>query len=205
LFRRSDEHESLSSRTRVILRFDLCRAPIVYTSQNQIAAIVPYAVANKQTTQMQVELNGQKSNAVSMAVGTASPAFFTANASGIGPGAILNQDGNVNSPSNPGVRGSVVILYVTGEGSTIPAGVDGKLATTPLPHPVAPVSVRFGGPSGIVVQNSDLLYAGAAPGETAGVMQVNVRIPANAPTGNVPLAVIVGDQTSADWVTIAIQ
>jgi uncharacterized protein (TIGR03437 family) len=67
------------------------------------------------------------------------------------------------------------------------------------------LSVRFGGPSGIVVAGSDLLHAGAAPGETAGVMQVNVKIPANAPTGNVPLAVIIGDQVSADWVTIAIQ
>jgi uncharacterized protein (TIGR03437 family) len=189
--------------TRVL--FDGNPSPIVYTSQNQIAVIVPYAVAGKQTTQVQVELNGQRTNAVAMAVGTTSPAFFTANASGQGPGAILNQDGKLNTPSNPAARGSVVVLFITGEGSTTPAGVDGKLATAPFPKPIAPVSVRFGGPSGIVVAGSDLLYAGAAPGETAGVMQVNVKIPANAPTGNVPLAVIIGDQVSADWVTIAIQ
>jgi uncharacterized protein (TIGR03437 family) len=189
--------------TRVL--FDGNPSPIVYTWKNQIAAIVPYAIAGQQTTQVQVEFNGQRTNPVPMPVGASAPGIFTANASGVGAGAILNEDTSFNSPNNPASRGSIVVLFVTGEGRTNLAGVDGKLAVPPLPHPVAPVSVRFGGPSGLVVPDSDIIYAGGAPGETAGVMQVNVRIPANAPAGNVPLAITVGDQTSPDWVTVAIR
>jgi len=58
-----------------------------------------------------------------------------------------------------------------GEGQTSPAGVDGQAAQIPLPHPLAPVAVTIGGTT-VIPQ-----YAGGAPGEVAGVMQINVQIP----------------------------
>ena len=75
--------------TRVL--FDGVAAPIVYTSRNQISTIVPYAVAGKTVTSIQVELNGQRSTAATFLVGPAAPGIFTLNSSGRGLGAILKR------------------------------------------------------------------------------------------------------------------
>jgi hypothetical protein len=58
--------------TRVL--FDGNPAPIVYTSRGVIAAIVPYSVAGQTTTSVAVELNGARSNSISMSVGSPLPA-----------------------------------------------------------------------------------------------------------------------------------
>jgi len=52
---------------------------------------------------------------------------------------------------------------------------------------------------------AEVVYAGAAPGLVAGVMQVNVRIPLNAPSGNVAIVLQVGDAFSQPGTTIAIR
>ena len=44
--------------------------------------------------------------------------------------AITDQDGCVNSASSPPAPASVLILYGTGEGQTVPAGVDGSVSTS---------------------------------------------------------------------------
>ena len=49
------------------------------------------------------------------------------------------------------------------------------------------------------------MYAGAAPGLTAGVLQVNVRIPVDAPTGAVPVSLVAGTKSSPANVTIWVQ
>ena len=48
-------------------------------------------------------------------------------------------------------------------------------------------------------------YAGAAPGQVAGLLQVNVRIPADAGSGAVPIEIQVGDATSQPGMTIAVK
>jgi uncharacterized protein (TIGR03437 family) len=101
----------------------------------------------------------------------------------------LNEDGSLNSEENPATAGSVVVLYGTGEGQTDPLGVDGKPAVAPLPRPVLPVRVTIGG------QDAEILYAGGAPGFTAGLLQLNVRIPAGA-TGTVNVVLYVGEEAS---------
>src|SRR5207244_3878515 len=158
--------------------------------QNQLSAVVPYSVAGKASTTVQVALNGLKTNTVSVPVTDSLPGIFTASGSGVGPGAILNEDFTVNSPSNPAPRGSIAIVFATGEGQTDPAGVDGQISVAaPLPAPrLQPVTVLVGGPGGIG-KSASVLYAGAAPSLVSGVLQVNFRIPADSPVGNVPLLV----------------
>ena len=169
--------------------FDGVAAPMVYAARNQVAPIVPYAVAGEAATNIQVEYNGARTPALSVPVAASAPALFTLNSSGVGQAAILNQDGSVNSSANPAAKGSVVVLFATGEGQTNPGGVDGKLASSqPLPAPVLPVTVLVGGPQG-VGKNAPVLYAGAAPTLVVGVLQINVVIPADAPSGNVPLSI----------------
>jgi uncharacterized protein (TIGR03437 family) len=126
---------------------------------------------------------------------------FTANLSGTGQGVIQNQDiVTVNSSAKPADKGSVVVIYATGEGQTNPGGIDGQLASgPPYPSPMNPVTVNIGGIP------AEVLYAGAAPALVAGVMQINVRIPANATSGDNALDVVVGGVHSQPGVTVAVK
>jgi uncharacterized protein (TIGR03437 family) len=148
---------------------------------------------------MQVVYQGFRSDTIAIDVAGAAPGLFTIDASGTGLGAILNQDTRVNSPTNAAAKNSVISLFATGEGQTNPSGVDGKLARAPLPRPILAVTVQIGGRDAVV------LYAGAAPGLPAGVMQVNARIPAQTPTGLVPVTIAVGGASSQARVTLAVQ
>jgi len=161
---------------------------MLYTSAGQIAVMAPYYLYWKNSASIQVEVNSLKSNTVTVFVQQSQPAIFTLDASGHGPGAILNQDYSLNSPANPASRGSIVMLYATGEGQTDSAGIDGLLANVALPTPRLPVSVTIGG------VKAPVTYAGAAPTFVAGTMQVNVAVPSTAPAGNaVPVQITVGN------------
>ena len=143
--------------TRVL--FDGVPAPLLYAGPNQINGVIPYAVAGNTSTDMRI-LNGDRLvSDLMMPVVAASPAIFTLDASGVGQGAILNQDSTLNSPSNPAIKGAIIVLFATGAGQTDPVGVDGHIAGDfLLPKPLGPVAVRIGD------QDAEVLYAGAAPG-----------------------------------------
>jgi uncharacterized protein (TIGR03437 family) len=93
-----------------------------------------------------------------------------------------------------------ISLYATGEGQTEPAGVDGKLDSTPA-RPVLPVSVTVNG------MPATVLYAGGTPGQVAGLMQLNVQIPNGVQSGGyVPVVLQVGDASTtpgAVWVSVS--
>jgi len=180
--------------------FDGNPAPIIYVSATQSTVMVPYAVAGKTTTQVVAEYQGAQSLPVTLNVADASPGLYTITQNGTGPAAIVNQDGSINSASSPAPKGSVVLLFLTGDGQTNPPGVDGKLAVDTLPRTAAAVTVTIGG-----VQ-AEVAYSGVAPQSIAGFSQFNVIVPATAPSGSaVPLVVKVGTASSASGVSIAIQ
>ena len=143
--------------------FDGVAAPILYTSATQISVVVPYEIAGKASTQVQVMYQIQSSNSVAEPVAAVVPGIFTADSSGHGQGAIGNQDGTVNSSSNPAPAGSIVFVYGTGEGQTNPSGADGKPDVSPAPTPVAQpgMTATIGG------MNAQVLYAGGVPGLVA--------------------------------------
>ena len=182
--------------TRVL--FDDVPAPIIYTSAGQLSVVVPYAIEGKATTQVQVEFEGPRSNTIALPVIAAAPALFTADSSGRGQGAILNQNGSLNSIRNQADKGSVVVLYVTGEGATNPTGVDGRPNGAGAPRPKLPVNVSIGGVDALIE------YAAGAPGLVAGVMQVNVRVPLSVQSGELPVIVTVGSAVSRPNVTVAV-
>ena len=99
--------------------------------------MVPYGVAGRATTNIVLAYQGVKSATVTFNVVATAPGIYTQNLSGTGPGSILNQDFSVNSAANPAKTGSVVAVYMTGEGTTI-GNTDGTIATT-LKSPVATV------------------------------------------------------------------
>ncbi len=174
-------------------------APLLYTRTDQVAAVVPYSVASEKNLSLQVQYQGQSTPTVHMPVAPAAPGLFTVDRSGTGQGAILNQDTSLNSPSNPALRGSIVALYGTGQGQTDPEGQEDDIPGDDLATVASPVTVTIGG------QPADLLYAGTAP-TLAGVMQINVRVPAGIKPGSaVPVVVNIGGVNSPASVTLAVQ
>jgi uncharacterized protein (TIGR03437 family) len=180
--------------------FDGRPAPLVYVSSTQLSAVVPYEIAGQTSTQVQVTWQGLASNAVTVSVANAAPGIYTLNASGSGPGAVLNSDGTVNSASNPAKAGTYVFVYGTGEGQTNPAGVDGTLDGFPAPRPTQTVTAAIGG------IDANVEYAGGVAGLVAGVWQANLLIPQGVTSGDaVPLVINMGGATTQTGLTIAVQ
>lgn len=178
--------------------FDGIAAPLIYVSQAQISAMVPYGLAGKTATQVQVVYNGVASDSFPKAVASSAPGIFSADSSGKGQAAMTNSDGSYNSSANPAAPGSYVTFYVTGEGQTDPPGSDGNIASG-TGNVILPVTVRIAG------RLAQLLYAGSAPGNVNGFAQVNAVIPADLPYGgNLPLVVQIGDASSQAEITVAV-
>jgi uncharacterized protein (TIGR03437 family) len=166
--------------------FGISPATVLYSSDCQINAVVPFEVNPGYTTLVTVQSEDQTLGPIKLPVVVAAPGIFTTNDSGSGQGAILNQDSSVNSPSNPASRGSIVSVYMTGVGALSPSIADGSLGplTPPFPAPVASINATIGG------VNAPVVFAGQAPGLIAGVTQVNIQIPQDAPVGAaVPIAI----------------
>ncbi len=194
----------------VSVSFNGYLSPLTYASATQINCVVPYEIDGATDVVVQVNYSGQ-SGTLAMKTTAVAPAIFTMNGSGSGPAAAANSTGGYNGPSNPAPTGSVITLYLTGEGKTNPAGVTGKVTTvdttgdttsggplTPQPTAGAP-TVTIGG------QPATVLFYGEAPGMVAGVMQLNVQVPAGLPSGNLPLVVSFGAASSQSGITVAIQ
>jgi uncharacterized protein (TIGR03437 family) len=185
--------------------FNGTAAPMIYASGTQVSAVVPYEMAPVVSPSVWIKYSGQTSNVFQVTTATTAPGLFTQNASGSGPGAILNQDNSVNGQGNGAPRGSIVQVYLTGEGQTRPAGVTGAITTATLPPPqVTPAPVLAVGVT-INGQPALYVYAGEAPGLVAGMMQLNVQIPATAPSGDLPILVSIGGNTSQSGVTVSVQ
>lgn len=185
--------------------FDGTPAPLYYSVNanglGQIAGFAPFELAGKTSTNVQVVYNGVTSPGITLNVLDAVPGLYTADSSGGGQGAFLNQDLTVNSSSNPAAVGSLVVLYGGGAGQTAPVGRDGGLAGVgaPLATLTLPVKVFIDG-----IQATSVQYAGPAPGLVEGVFQINVTIPAGVRSGtNVPVIVQVEDKQTQLGVTLA--
>jgi uncharacterized protein (TIGR03437 family) len=174
-------------------------APMVYASSSQVAAIVPYELAGKTSTFVQVEYLGQRSNAETVQMANTAPGVFTPNSAVMVPSpVILNQDGSTNSPDNTESAGRLITVLCTGEGQTIPAGINGKLADgSVLPAPVLPVTASING------MDATVQSYGAAPGQVAGIMQVQILVPAGATSGD--LVLHIGGNDSQPGVTVFIR
>jgi uncharacterized protein (TIGR03437 family) len=110
---------------------------------------------------------------------SAAPGIFTT-AGGTGQAAATNQDGSLNSESNPAARGSVVSLYATGQGSS------------------QSVSLTIAG------YTAPLLYAGPAPGFN-GLMQINAQIPCGfLPPGIQAVVLSIDGLSSQSGVTLSL-
>jgi uncharacterized protein (TIGR03437 family) len=123
----------------------------------------------------------------SITIKNLAPAIFSNDA---GKPAIANQDNNLNSPSNPALRGSTIVVYSTGLGAVTASGALSRTSTA--------VSVVIGG------IEIPAVFAGLTPG-SPGLYQVNATIPQTLPPGlTLPLYLKQGSVAS-NTVSVAIQ
>ena len=153
-------------------------APLIYAQSRQVNAQVPFEVSG---TTASVTLTYNDSTFGPFVVGIA--AFGPQGIFRLQPGvstqaAALNQDGSVNGPSHPAARGSVVSLFGTGYGPLNPPCATGAL-NPPGPVPLYYTSAADNGAAGAPV----VLYAGGAPTLLCGIVQINMQVPLNAPSG----------------------
>jgi uncharacterized protein (TIGR03437 family) len=191
------------ANTRIL--FNGVAAPLLYVSEKQSSAIVPYGLAGEPSVEVQVEDKGVLSDVVTVPVLVARPGIFTADSSGRGQGAILNEDGSPNSPSNPARKGSVVMIYATGGGESDPIVLDGQILNDVLPRVSLPVSAVFDNGSD-KWSEGQVLYVGGVFGSVAGLVQLNVRVPLDALAGNaVQFGLGIGSQAVGQQLAIALR
>ena len=187
-------------------------APLFFTSNGQINCQIPYETAIGEATIVIMRDDGVISRGT-VNIYPAWPAIFTANFSGSGQAIAQNSDYSINGDpgANPQAKrakkGDYVILYGSGTGAQMvdastrqPLTLrDGEAATSnPLAVTAIDPVITIGGKAATVY------FSGLAPGLVS-LWQLNVQVPADAPSGpSVDVVIKLGNGTSKT-VTIAVE
>jgi uncharacterized protein (TIGR03437 family) len=158
--------------------FDGTPAPLLWVQDAQINTVAPWSLTPGKTTQVCVSYNNVNTNCLTWPVVQTAPAVFTVDGT---YAAALNQDGSINSATNPAAVGSIVSVWATGLGPIAPPQAGGTLVQFPLPNNVLAVGVMASYSLGIpnpVAENDPFAvsYAGPAPDLVAGVSQINFQV-----------------------------
>jgi uncharacterized protein (TIGR03437 family) len=164
--------------------FEGTAAPLIYASESAVTAIVPPFLP--QTVHVEVASAGGLSNVVTIPLASESPGIFTYPNSR--QAVAVNQDYSFNI-GTPAKRGSYLTFYITGDGDLIynHAGFldyGGVPPSNPWATVGGPFLVQFGSDTPVQASFAGLTFPG--------VLQVNVLIDPNAPTGDaVPVQVVI--------------
>jgi uncharacterized protein (TIGR03437 family) len=171
----------------------------LFVQSGQVNIILPFTLATSGQAPVEVKYNDLVSADFNIPLTAADVQIFTADASGSGPGSILNQDYSVNTATNPAAPGSVVQVYGTGGGAVNPPVTAGGVAGDTLSWVTLPYSATVNG------EDAKVLYAGSAPGLVFGVYQFNVQLPADVTAGSAKIVLKVGDSASQSDVTVFVK
>lgn len=205
-----------STLSGVQVMFDTIAGTPIYVSASQINVIVPYEIAGRATTNVTVLYGGQVSAGIPQNVANQAPGIFTDSSTGVGQASVLNANGALNGPSTglvingtnisttPAAEGSGIAVFMTGGGQTSP------LSTTGTITPTGPGTVLYNLPAGSVKAtiggvNAPVQFAGAAPGEVTGVIQVNLTVPTGVSGSALQLVITINGVASPAGTTVAVQ
>jgi uncharacterized protein (TIGR03437 family) len=169
----------------VQVQFGNVAAPLLYVGPNQINFQAPFFGLGGKTTGYTLGSTFPLTETVLVTTPTGSlPAIQTQVAGSIGVFAVLNEDGSVNSVSNPAAEGSIVVLYLTGLGQPMSSSRNGAIAPSPGSVYQYGIDVKY------FTESLNVLYAGTAPSLINGLDQVNVRLPMNTPNPTLTMQII---------------
>ena len=169
----------------------LGEVPLLYLDDQQINFQMPFEVAGMSLVRIVVDNNGSRSEPEGVALTPSAPGIFTYD----GVRAIAtNQDGSLNSPTNPAARRDLMTVYMTGQGPVAPNWPTGKAASA-FPLILAPAEAHafVGGVEGKIE------FLGLAPG-MVGVLRMDFRPDHFSPVGDQPLKVTIGGHASNEGV-----
>lgn len=179
--------------------------PLFFVSANQLNAQIPFNTPTG-TVAAVVTRTGQASQSQSVQVATFSPGIFSINSQGTLQGAIQISNtvifaaptGSIPGvQTRPATRGvDFLTIYCTGLGPVTNPPAAGSAGAGQLTLSTPTVTI-----GGVPAQ---VTFSGLAPG-FVGLYQVNVQVPASAPTGNTVALVITIGGVSSNSVTIAVQ
>ena len=180
--------------------------PLLFVSPTQINFQVPWRLFGFANATLTVSNGGLTSNPVSVRITDFAPGIYTVSGKGSGQGAVLisGTSGAVAAPagavgnSRPVKKGEYIEIYATGLGDvTLNPPTGGVTPPSPLAITRLPIVMIGGVPARVV-------FSGLTPG-AVGLFQVNVQVPADAPSGSaIPVTIAINDSVS-NTVTIAIQ
>jgi uncharacterized protein (TIGR03437 family) len=164
-----------TQQANVEVTFDGTPAPLLWVQDRQINVLAPWSLTPGKMTQVCVSYNEMKSNCLTWPVAETDPAVIMVDSV---YAAALNQDGTVNSATNPAAPGSIVTVFATGLGPISPPQADGTLVGFPLPSNLVPIKVQafwqdFLGYGYIPYT---VTYAGPVPYLVAGASQINFQL-----------------------------
>ena len=141
--------------------------PLLYVSDSQINAVAPFSeYSDNGVFSLHLVSNGTTGPEFPVAILQTDPQIFqnpdhSAKA--------VNQDGSLNSATNPAPPGSIVSIWATGMGISSSYFQDGQIPTA-AQNSVA--CIVYDGSIPVEIQ-----YAGPSPGIVAGVVQINFVVP----------------------------
>lgn len=185
------------------------RIPIYSVQPSQINAVLPLTTGTGPAT-FRVIVNPGRGNQMISDPGTSTvtntaPGLF-AFQDGRSVAAVLLDGTYVANPALvPGGRpvrtGDVIQVFATGLGRTDPDWQAGEFPNRPSAlRERLTVTIN-----GTALAPADVLYAGVVPLSISGFFQINLRVPAGLPNGNVPISVTAGGLTTAAGATLPVQ
>ena len=176
-------------------------APLYYVSPNQINFLIPYEAALGDGT-LRLDRDGQRGNTVSIKIAPSSPKLLLA----------ANQAGAVVSDAQHGAivpvhAGDYLVMYGFGFGPTVPP-VPTNTATPATPYSLVPgTNTVFFGLQGLFQKPVGVPpgFIGLAPTFISAFYQINVQIPADAPTGPAVPMYVQGDAGTTNQLLLNIQ
>lgn len=170
-------------------------APLMFASNGQVNAMVPFGLAVNTSQQVIVSTGSTISVPQVVTLAAAAPGIFLVNSGGQG---IIVGDSGIADPGHPVKAGSAVVIYCTGLGEVNPPVPTGSPAPlTQLSRTVNQVNVTIGG------LPANMLFAGLTP-QFVGLYQVNAVVPAVQAGNQVPVVLTAAGQSSPA-ATIAVQ
>ena len=161
--------------------FNGIAAPLLSVSDHQINTVVPArAAVPGSNVEVKVEYQGVQSMPISLPVFDTRLGAFR-DSSPQRQTIILNEDGTLNSPSNPATAGTVISLYATGAGPEDPPVADGQVIAAAPPQlrttPHLYFSLYGASCDPISEFETDALFAGGVTASVNGFIQIQVRLP----------------------------
>jgi len=176
--------------------FNNTRGALFFVREDQINVQVPFEVAGLDEVNVRVVVNGVISNPVTVPVVGTNPGVFV----------IVNQDFSLNTADNPAAPGSVVQMFLTGQGAVTSETPEMPESLTGLPQPPMPPFPEPRAPLNVMVDGREarVRSKGLAPG-FVGLLQVNFDVPMDAGPGAAEVEVTIGGNATGEPFTLFVE